>query len=163
MDIKEAFDICKEIAQDKDIVKDLKESLKNGTLLNWCPFSKRVCKEVCHRLWPGSYSCPCGKPNREEFARLIISLEGTSEEKFYKRGDIFMLNNEKDPYMLCWIDEFKCSLISLQNGNRWHDPVVVEKEIKTDRIPFSIVKLCAYDTSFTHIGHISNMITKEEK
>lgn len=163
MEIKDAFVICKEIAQNRDVVKALKEGLKNGTILNMCPFKKLYCAEVCYRLWPGSYSCPCGKPNREEFARLIISLEGTSEEKFYKRGDIFMLNSEKDPYMLCWIDEFKCSLISLQNGNRWHDPVVVEKEIKTDKIPSSVVKRCAYDTSFTHIGHISNMITKEEK
>jgi len=163
MEIKDAFVICKEIAQNRDVVKALKEGLKNGTILNMCPFKKMYCAEVCYRLWPGSYSCPCGKPNREEFARLIISLEGTSEEKFYKRGDIFMLNSEKDPYMLCWIDEFKCSLISLQNGNRWHDPVVVEKEIKTDKIPSSVVKRCAYDTSFTHIGHISNMITKEEK
>ncbi len=163
MEIKDAFVICKEIAQNRDVVKALKEGLKNGTILNMCPFKKMYCAEVCYRLWPGSYSCPCGKPNREEFARLIISLEGSSEEKFYKRGDIFMLNSEKDPYMLCWIDEFKCSLISLQNGNRWHDPVVVEKEIKTDKIPSSVVKRCAYDTSFTHIGHISNMITKEEK
>ena len=163
MDIKEAFDICKEIAQNRDVVKALKEGLKNGTILNMCPFKKLYCAGVCYRLWPGSYSCPCGKPNREEFARLIISLEGSSEEKFYKRGDIFMLNSEKDPYMLCWIDEFKCSLISLQNGNRWHDPVVVEKEIKTDRIPFSIVKLCANGLPFTYFGHIKDMIVKEKE
>lgn len=163
MEIKEAFDVCKEIAQNRVIVKDLKESLKNGTLLKWCPFSQRVCKEVCHRLWPGSYSCPCGVPNREEFARLIISLEGLPTEKFYERGDVFRLNSSTEPYMLCWIDDFKCCLISLRNGNRYADPVTVEKEIRSNKIPSSVVKRCAYDTSFTHIGHISNMITKEEK